>query len=266
MATSEPDAPQHDLGAAIARHRSERVHIVRGRAGALLRFEGATDLVSGLVVELLSRTPDFEARGPEADRAWLFEAARLHLANRRRHWSTLKRETSRLLRTGLQGGSETGPKSNPIEAFAASQTGPRTFAFRREQLVLLTQATAVLLPHDRRLVELVTADRSNEESPANWASRPLRRTRRRPGHSTGCGRLTSSPAAVGPLPRAPEGLFSASDGLLSRLTVQNDRPWRVADWPPSLRLTPRAPPPCSSSESCSSSPPPSFAPPRAPAR
>ena len=195
MATSEPDAPQHDLGAAIARHRSERVHIVRGRAGALLRFEGATDLVSGLVVELLSRTPDFEERGPEADRAWLFEAARLHLANRRRHWSTLKRETSRLLRTGLQGGSETGPKSNPIEAFAASQTGPRTFAFRREQLVLLTQATAVLLPHDRRLVE-------------SW-SPPTAATRSRPrtGPRAPCGGQGEGPgtrpAAEGSRARQP---------------------------------------------------------------
>lgn len=133
MATSESGAPQQDLTAAITRHRDELVHFVRARAGGLLRFEGATDLVSGLVVELLSRAPDFEARGPEADRAWLFEAARLHLGNRRRYWGALKRETSRLLRTGLQGGSQTGQESgaqNPIEVFAASQTGPVTFAFR----------------------------------------------------------------------------------------------------------------------------------------
>ena len=150
------DDNKAELEAALVDHSADvQVYIERHAAG-LLRFESSQDLYSGLVLELLTRLPRFERRSTIENRAWLFEAARMHMGNRRRHWSALKRDSGRLMRTGM----ESAP--GLLDEFAASQTGPSTFALRREQLVLLTQAMAVLPERDRRLVEFASRDLTNE--------------------------------------------------------------------------------------------------------
>jgi RNA polymerase sigma factor (sigma-70 family) len=137
------------------------VRFLERNAAGLLRFESAQDLYGGLALELLSKDTLFESRSATEDLAWLRETARFYLANRRRYWSALKRDTGRLLRTGLAGA--TGSGSKQLADFAASQTGPSTFAFRREQLVILTQALSILPDRDRQLVELTSTGTSNEE-------------------------------------------------------------------------------------------------------
>ena len=152
----EPEHNKVELEAALVEHSADVQVFIERHAAGLLRFESSQDLYSGLVLDLLSRLPRFERRSPDENRAWLFEAARLHMGNRRRHWSALKRDSGRLMRTGM----DSAP--GMLEDFAASQTGPSTFALRREQLVLLTQAMAVLPERDRRLVECASRDDSNE--------------------------------------------------------------------------------------------------------
>ncbi len=161
MAEPERNA---DLERVLTEQRGDLLRFLELNAAALLRFESPQDLYGGMVVDLLSRTPDFVSLAPAADRAWLREAARFHLANRRRYWSALKRDTGRLMRTGMAERSAQGSSVyNLVDGVAASQTGPSTFADRREQMVLLTQALSVLPDRDRRLVELASGELSNEE-------------------------------------------------------------------------------------------------------
>ena len=153
-----------DLERVLTEQRDELLRFLERNAASLLRFESAQDLYGGLVLDLLSRTPEFTSLSPAADRAWLREAARFHLANRRRYWTALKRDTGRLMRTGMAERSAAGSSwGTPLDGVAASQTGPSTFADRREQVVLLTQALSVLPERDRRLVELASAELSNED-------------------------------------------------------------------------------------------------------
>ena len=157
---TEPPEPSA-LESALTEHRAELITYIKLHAAGLLRFESAQDLYGGLVLELLSKGALFESRSPVEDTAWLRETARFYMANRRRYWSALKRDTGRLMRTGLGGANPSS--AGGLVDFAASQTGPSTFAFRREQLVILTQALSVLPERDRRLVELASTGASNED-------------------------------------------------------------------------------------------------------
>lgn len=76
----------------------------------------------------------------------------------------------------------------PVADVMASQTGPPTFAARREQLVLAAKATALLLPRDRKLVEWSSQGVSLNEMTTRLGvgidnvtrarSRPLKRLRK----------------------------------------------------------------------------------------
>ena len=156
---SAPDG-ERTVKVLVVAHRVELARFLERQAGDLLRFEATEDLLHGLIASLLDRGAAFASRSPEEDRAWLYGAARHFLNMRRRYWSAIKRDSGRLLRTGLKSWSESGlsrDAANAIEAIAASQTGVSTFAGRREQLVL-----ALLLPRDRELVEWAAEGLSNE--------------------------------------------------------------------------------------------------------
>jgi DNA-directed RNA polymerase specialized sigma24 family protein len=156
---SAPDG-ERTVKVLVVAHRVELARFLERQAGDLLRFEATEDLLHGLIASLLDRGAAFASRSPEEDRAWLYGVARHFLNMRRRYWSAIKRDSGRLLRTGLKSWSESGlsrDAANAIEAIAASQTGVSTFAGRREQLVL-----ALLLPRDRELVEWAAEGLSNE--------------------------------------------------------------------------------------------------------
>ncbi len=124
--------------------------VARRAGGALLRFETVQDLVQGAAQAVLRAAPTFAWRGREAARGWILRVVETHVEDRRRHWSALKRQGGTLLRLevgGVPSGSEAAFEP------AASETGPSTFANRRELLVLAARALELLLPRDRELVE-----------------------------------------------------------------------------------------------------------------
>lgn len=127
--------------------------LVHHEAGvALLRFDTEEDLVQGVLQEALRSMPGMEWRGEASFRSWLFTLARRHLSGRRDYWFANKRYPGAILRLTLSG--EFGAAHTPGPA--ANAVGPSTFAFRREQLVLITKALAMLLERDRDIVVWVS--------------------------------------------------------------------------------------------------------------
>jgi RNA polymerase sigma factor (sigma-70 family) len=139
--------------------------VTRQEAGpALLRFESVEDLVQGTAQEALRSAGQLEWRGEEAFKSWVITIAKRHVMGRRDYWFAMKRNPGALLRLTL-----TGSAGNRVERpeLAAEQAGPSTFAFRREQLVLITKAMGLLMTRDRELVSWA----SNGLSTAEMAAR-----------------------------------------------------------------------------------------------
>lgn len=135
--------------------------IVRQEAGpALLRFESAEDLVQGTIQEVLRSAERLEWQGEAAFSSWVITIAKRHVMGRRDYWFALKRSPGALLRLTLTGSSGQRVERHEL---AASQLGPSTYAFRREQLVLITKALGMLLPRDRELVSLASSGLSTSE-------------------------------------------------------------------------------------------------------
>ncbi|CAG1007558.1 hypothetical protein PHYC_03448 [Phycisphaerales bacterium] len=118
--------------------------IIQSESGTLLlRFDSLDDLHQGVMQEAIAAGPAFEWRGQEAFLGWLATITRRHLSARRDYWFACKRNPGavlRLTRTTFGGG------------IADQASGPSTFANRREQIVLITKAMAMLLPRDRDVV------------------------------------------------------------------------------------------------------------------
>ncbi len=147
-----------DVASLLALHDREIEALVRHEAGSILSFEETADLLQGVRERALARAGSFEWRGPEAALGWLRTLARSYLNDRRVHWSALKRRPAALLRLTLaDDGTRTGA------APASTQTGPATFAERRESLVKAVRALDLLLPRDRELVLLELEGLSAEE-------------------------------------------------------------------------------------------------------
>ena len=141
-----PRRPLQDL---LVELRGELVGFLHKEAGPVLRrFETAEDLYQGVASKALEAQNRFEYRTPGEARAWLYRIARNHIADRYKHWLALKRRSGQVLRFELSHSAEGGAPEP-----RASQTGPSTFALRREQLVLATRALSMLLDRDRELVQ-----------------------------------------------------------------------------------------------------------------
>jgi len=142
-------APNSGLTELLEAHRQMLEGMIRREAGALLlRFDTPEDLVQGVMHEAVRALPNLEWQGEEAFRAWLVTIARRHVAGRRDYWFACKRNSGEILRLTLS----TAFGGNERSELADSSAGPSTFANRREQLVLVTRAMAMLLPRDRDLV------------------------------------------------------------------------------------------------------------------
>lgn len=129
----------------LLRRHAGLVHsIIQTESGPLLlRFDSVDDLIQGVMQEAVAAAGSFEWRGEEAFLGWLATITRRHLAARRDYWFACKRNPGavlRLTRTTFGGG------------IADGASGPSTFANRREQIVLITKAMAMLLPRDRDVV------------------------------------------------------------------------------------------------------------------
>ncbi|MBK7403500.1 MAG: hypothetical protein IPJ41_02415 [Phycisphaerales bacterium] len=130
--------------------------LVRREAGvALLRFESEEDLAAGAMQEAIRSLDRLQWQGEPAFRGWLAQIARRHLSGRREYWFACKRHPGALLRLSVSG---LGGERLERRELADSAAGPRTFAFRREQLLLAVRALAMLLPRDKDLITWTTED------------------------------------------------------------------------------------------------------------
>jgi len=136
------------LAGLLVLHRVNLLRYVERRAGRVLRFETADDLVQGIHLRALEHEANFAYRGREPFFAWLHEVARNFIATRHTHWTALKRHPAGLFRLTQAASSDPGAVLEP----PVTATGPSTFASRREQLSLAVKALDLLMPRDRDLV------------------------------------------------------------------------------------------------------------------
>jgi len=148
-----------DLPELLVQHRVHLLRFVERRAGPVLRFETADDLVQGVHLHALEHKHKFEYRGVEPFLAWLHEVARRYVGDRRDHWSALKRRPAQLFRLTQAATTGGGGVAEPAER----RTGPSTFAARREQLELAVQALDMLMPRDRELVRWTSEGFDDED-------------------------------------------------------------------------------------------------------
>jgi len=141
----------------LVRYRVDLLRFVERRAGPVLRFETAEDLVQGIHLRALEHESGFEYRGREPFLGWMHELARNYLARRRAHWTALKRRPAGLCRLTRAGGP--GGVAEP----AGTGTGPSTFAERRELLTLAVQALDLLMERDRDLVRWASRGVTTDE-------------------------------------------------------------------------------------------------------
>lgn len=155
---------EHDIRRLMLDHGRVVESIVRREAGVvLLRFESVEDLSQGVTQEAIRAGSEFTWKGDNAFAAWINVVAKRYLSGRRDYWFARKRNPGKILRLTFHGGRPGGgrPGSAPPDpGLADTATGPATFAFRREQLVLATRALDMLLPRDRDLVTWVSEGES----------------------------------------------------------------------------------------------------------
>lgn len=145
--------------------QSEMLALARRRAGPhVLRLETAEDLVQGICAHVLERGIDPALDSDAKRRAWLLRVASNYIADRRDHWTALRRDGSRVLRMSFAEGVETS--YGKVADLAASVTGPSTFAVRREQVSIAALALDMLLPRDRELIEGLSKGLSIDEQAA----------------------------------------------------------------------------------------------------
>ena len=151
------DPPVLDELLVSQRPRLARMLAREGRA--LLRYETVDDLVQGVQVRALKARERFAWRGDAEFHAWLAGIARQHVADRLDYWKALRRGSRTVVRLTVS--SVAGDGSVP--APAAAEKGPATRALRREQLLLITRARALLSPRDQELVRLAADGIALEE-------------------------------------------------------------------------------------------------------
>jgi len=140
-----------DLRSLLIEFAPDVTRFVQARAGRLLRFESAEDLSQAIQLRALERGGSFQYGGREPFLGWLHKVARSHLADRHAYWSALRRRPAALLR--LTFGATPAPGQPAASMPPGADTGPQTFADRREQVELAIKALALLLPRDQNLIQ-----------------------------------------------------------------------------------------------------------------
>jgi len=142
---------ENDLASLLVEHRDVMESLVSREASGLLKFENPEDIVQGMILKALGSEATFKFQGIPAFRSWLTTIARRHIADRHGHWSALRRGSGRIIRYSASGTDGFPFDLTPV----GTQTGPSTFASRREQCVLAIRALDVLTPRDRDLVRWI---------------------------------------------------------------------------------------------------------------
>jgi RNA polymerase sigma factor (sigma-70 family) len=131
-------------------HRETLRRHVERRAGWLLRYDSADDLLQGILVRALERGEGVAFESERRFLAWLKQVARSYLADRSNHWTALKRRSAALLR--ITAGDVSREDGHTVAIPPADVAGPSTVAQRREQLSLAVKVLGTLSERDRRLV------------------------------------------------------------------------------------------------------------------
>lgn len=140
------------LEALLVEHQDHLRQVVSWNGAGVLRYETADDLAQQVSLELLRRGGTFEYQGAPEFLAFLSRVAKRHLSNRRKYWKARKRDAGALLRIST---AESGQTSLGGVNPAASQTGPSTFAMRRERYELAMRCIPVLSARDQAIIEKI---------------------------------------------------------------------------------------------------------------
>lgn len=127
------------------------VRYCQRRAGRLTRYETLDDIVQGVRTRALERGSGFTYQGEAAFAKWLWTVADSYLADRFAYWMAQRRKPAALLR--LTGAGSTSADGSGAGEPAAHQTGPITFAERREHLEMAQAALDLMLQRDRDILE-----------------------------------------------------------------------------------------------------------------
>ncbi|HGY91590.1 MAG TPA: hypothetical protein ENK43_10510 [Planctomycetes bacterium] len=139
---------EHDsIGARLEGETDLLMAVVRAEAADLFRFEQPEDLVQHIKLRVIEGGATFVDRGDMAFRGWLRTIARRTIADRRDHWMALKRNSGPIL--SLSFGQSSSGSERPMPD---DETGPATWAARRETLVLAMKALSLLPEKDRALI------------------------------------------------------------------------------------------------------------------
>lgn len=155
--TCEPTPRLTEL---LVRHHHELLRRLRSRGAGLLHHETVEDLAQGVHLRALKAADHFDYQGHEAFLGFLSQLVRAHVADRHEYWAAARRNGGALMRvTQMGGGSTMGNGVNP----ASPNSGPVTFAQRRDLLTIAAQAVDVLLPRDQQIVGMISAGLSISE-------------------------------------------------------------------------------------------------------
>ncbi len=148
------------LAQLLDQHEAELTRFVARHAGRLTRYESVDDLKQGVHLRVIESEADYEHRGAEAFQKWMYTVARNFLASRYAYWSALRRKPAALLRlTAAGSGSDPGA----VGEVSSPDTGPLTYAERRDLLLHAVRALEVMLPRDKNLVVWSSEDVSIQD-------------------------------------------------------------------------------------------------------
>ncbi|MBK8975258.1 MAG: sigma-70 family RNA polymerase sigma factor [Planctomycetes bacterium] len=139
------------MGDLIARHRRQIEGLVRLRAGRLLGFESASDLVQSACRDVVADFSGFRGDRPEQFRAWLNRIVEHKLLERGRYWEAACRDRDRI--------EPPSPDAGPIDFDALLHTydslcTPSRIASSREQVEAIEAALSSLSAEDQRVILL----------------------------------------------------------------------------------------------------------------
>lgn len=147
---SRSENPPPSLAEALVTYSSAIEAFVARGAGRLVHREAVEDLAQGVCLRMLERADSFEWRSELEFLSWTKVVVGSYLNTRRQYWNAARRNAGHVLRVSLGGRSD---RSHAGVDPASLRTGPATFAARRDQMHVATQAMSMLLDRDQRIIE-----------------------------------------------------------------------------------------------------------------
>lgn len=140
-------ADRDALGVLVERHLPEIRAYVRLNAGRIVRIrESCSDLVQTVCKDVLANLGQFEWRGEQSFKSWLFVAVLNKIRMHERHWQAERRDPAREVRADAT-------NTPPLEAYRTVFT-PSQQASAREELERVEAAFDEMPPDYREVITL----------------------------------------------------------------------------------------------------------------